>query len=287
MKHNLSKWQTPLLDEVVCYGGIPSGLGAKKGIKSLEFVVNDLGWDMEPGYFNRLSEFLVATTALTSLQLCISEIEDEGASSKNRKRIHLPNLKKLDVFFCFDEFNPNEDGMDRVDELGNALYRIISQLKTPELEQLIVTVKHDACWDDFTNQFLINLLRAQTKSPFLRRIEFTQKRTLLQIGASSLLNILRNLHLEGTAVQAGISFEEGSTVRLAGEMPKEASRNLRRLHLKDCSVSANDLRVLLKVLAKRDIYPKFEALVLTRCSGFKRDMLRVTEGLEYVSFEDE
>ena len=162
---------------------------------------------------------------------------------------------------------------------------LFRSLETPALEELKITVEHSQVWDELTEQFLADLLRAQAKSMHLRRIEFT-RRSRWVLSKIDLLDILQNLHLEGTAVFTRITIREGSTEDLEKNMLKEPPQNLRRLQFKDCLLSAGDISALLKVLTNRVVYPKFEALVLTPCSRLE-DEFRRTDGSEFIVFDDE
>ena len=278
-----STWTTPNLTRVVFHGETPRKFAGKTNLLECE-LVDDEGGDEVPKYIPHLSAFLSASTSLTSLRLTVRDAILENSHYDGVEGVHMPNLRIFQAFLSFPSFDMMEDEMDTVDDYGNAIYSFISSLRAPRLEHVAVTVENEEVWADITGDFLINLVESQGKNKSLRRLEFTQMDTRIEIHD---FKIFSNLKHDGCAVLTGLSIKDKAARDTSAESSTPHCRFLRKLHLKDCSLSVGALRGLLRIFTNSRIYPKFENLVLTRCAGFKKETLRGLVGSEYISFEDD
>jgi hypothetical protein len=244
---------------------------------------------LDTAYFDRLTDAL--GEHLTSLHFTFRQLNFTSVDLEKVKGTKLPNLRELDVVFEFAI-----DREDHIDsdmfykltstEVGTAFYKLVAQLETPLLQQLSITDQNAECWQKLTEDFIEDLLNSQTNSN-LHKFEFTGFSNQSQLKASTLLSILGNLNVVGSAIFSNWQIYDYNkpTRNFASPASLKNARKLRKLRLQMCWLERNTLKTLLNALIKTDHFPNFKEIVLAQCSGFTKESLRGIYGMEFVRFE--
>lgn len=275
-----STWSTPALVYSSFRDETPYKLENASTILECELVHYGQGSDI-PNYITRLSWFLSVASALTRLSISLKDVFFFPGHTETLGSIELPNLQSLEVAV---EFVPSEswNSSRTRSRSGNVFYRLIQRLELPKIENVRVTVETEDMWDHTTCHFLRLLLGGLGRARSLQTFEFIQQGLRLDLPD---LRIIPLLEHNGTATFGGLTFRGDG---ISWFMSKRSIPGLlRKLHLKDCTLPPDTLRIILKLFSGENSYPNFENLVLTRCSGFKKRDLKGMEGAFLVAFEDE
>jgi hypothetical protein len=282
-----STWTVPKLRRVVLNDGVAMELPGKSNILECDLVIK--GYDIKD-YIPRSSKLLESLTSLTTLRLTFRAASLVGTFDRKVAPIHLPNLRSFEADLYFTRFSNGDKYDHELDDLsdtGEAIYRFIYELVTPQIEELRVNVSHDTCWNDYTTEMLRDLFREHGKSSTLRRLEFTQEG--YRLDANDSFRSIFGSPCNCNVVLSGVLFDNSSHYGFKLKAPKcdEGVLGLRTLTFKNCRLSIIAIKELLKLYTTSGLYPNFERITLSQCAGISRESLRGVVGSEYVVFSDE
>ena len=140
-------------------------------------------------------------------------------------------------------------------------------------------------WLDTTGDFIDNLLESISSKQSLRTFEFIQQGPRLDFSDWMFNKIVIPLRHNWSATLGGLAFNNDHTYKTTSK--RSTTRLLRKLCLKDCTLPLEVLRTTVELFLDKKLYPNFENLILTRCSGFKKRDLKGMKGASLVVFEDE